>query len=69
MGPSDMFGELVDLRPGLRTSSATTVTEVRKWCRWDRDASAQVGSRSSGDRSEQLLRVLARRLRRTNNNG
>ena len=32
MGPSDMFGELSIFDPGPRTSSATTITEVR--CRW-----------------------------------
>ena len=29
MGPSDMFGELSIFAPGPRTSSATTITEVR----------------------------------------
>ena len=33
MGPSDMFGELSIFDPGPRTSSATTITEVRR-CRW-----------------------------------
>ena len=37
MGPSDMFGELSIFDPGPRTSSATTVTEVRA-VSMDRDA-------------------------------
>ena len=65
MGPSDMFGELSIFDPGPRTSSAVCVTEVqaatmnsemlKQWVS-DHPAIAQ-----------QLLRVLARRLRRTNN--
>ncbi|MBP2454724.1 cAMP-activated global transcriptional regulator CRP [Mycolicibacterium lutetiense] len=66
MGPSDMFGELAIFDPGPRTSSVTALTEVK----------AVVMSRSVlrswiADRpeiAEQLLRVLARRLRRTNDN-
>lgn len=64
MGPSDMFGELSIFDPGPRTSSAVCVTEVqaatmnsemlKQWVS-DHPAIAQ-----------QLLRVLARRLRRTN---
>ena len=64
MGPSDMFGELSIFDPGPRTSSAVCVTEVqaatmnsemlKQWVA-DHPAIAQ-----------QLLRVLARRLRRTN---
>ena len=66
MGPSDMFGELSIFDPGPRTSSAVCVTEVtaatmnsemlKQWVA-DHPAIAQ-----------QLLRVLARRLRRTNAN-
>ena len=66
MGPSDMFGELSTFDPGPRTSSAVCVTEVtaatmnsemlKQWVA-DHPAIAQ-----------QLLRVLARRLRRTNAN-
>ena len=66
MGPSDMFGELAIFDPGPRTSTVTALTEVK----------AVVMSRSVlrswiTDRpeiAEQLLRVLARRLRRTNDN-
>lgn len=64
MGPSDMFGELSIFDPGPRTSSAVCVTEVqaatmnsemlRNWI----DEHPAI--------SQQLLRVLARRLRRTN---
>src|SRR5699024_6264924 len=64
MGHADMFGELSIFDPGPRTSSAVCVTEVhaatmnsdmlRNWVA-DHPAIA-----------EQLLRVLARRLRRTN---
>ncbi|MBP3089401.1 Crp/Fnr family transcriptional regulator [Corynebacterium sp. sy017] len=64
MGPSDMFGELSIFDPGPRTSSAVCITEVYaatmdsetlyKWI----DAHPEI--------SKQLLRVLARRLRRTN---
>ena len=66
MGPSDMFGELSIFDPGPRTSSATTITEVRA-VSMDRDAlKAWIADRP--EIAEQLLRVLARRLRRTNNN-
>ncbi|GAB2665405.1 cAMP-activated global transcriptional regulator CRP [Gordonia jinhuaensis] len=66
MGPSDMFGELSIFDPGPRTSSATTVTEVRA-VSMDRDALRKwIADRP--EIAEQLLRVLARRLRRTNNN-
>lgn len=66
MGPSDMFGELSIFDPGPRTSSAICVTEVhaatmssemlRQWIEQHPEI------------SQQLLRVLARRLRRTNAN-
>ena len=66
IGPSDMFGELSIFDPGVRTSSATTITEVRA-VSMDRDAlRAWIADRP--EIAEQLLRVLARRLRRTNNN-
>jgi CRP-like cAMP-binding protein len=64
-GPSDMFGELSIFDPGPRTSSATAVTEVRAYT-MDRPALREwIGKRP--EIAEQLLRVLARRLRRTNN--
>lgn len=65
-GPSDIFGELSILNPGPRTTSATTVTEVSA-VSMDRGAlRAWIADRP--EIAEQLLRVLARRLRRTNNN-
>jgi CRP/FNR family cyclic AMP-dependent transcriptional regulator len=64
MGPSDMFGELSIFDPGPRTATATAVTDgrlarLRQDCLlpWMNDR-PQI--------AEQLLRVLARRLRRTN---
>jgi CRP-like cAMP-binding protein len=66
MGPSDMFGELSIFDPGPRTSSATTITEVRA-ALMDRDAlRGWIADRP--EIAERLLRVLARRLRRTNSN-
>jgi CRP-like cAMP-binding protein len=66
MGPSDMFGELSIFDPGPRTSSATTITEVRA-VSMDRDAlRGWIADRP--EIAERLLRVLARRLRRTNDN-
>ena len=63
-GPSDMFGELSIFDPGPRTSTATTVTEVRLTS-MDRPALRQwIATRP--EIAEQLLRVVARRLRRTN---
>jgi CRP-like cAMP-binding protein len=66
MGPSDMFGEMSLFDPGPRTSSATTITEVRA-VSMDRDA-LRAWMADRPEIAEQLLRVLARRLRRTNNN-
>jgi CRP-like cAMP-binding protein len=66
MGPSDMFGELSIFDPAPRTSSATTITEVRA-ASMDRDAvHAWIADRP--EIADRLLRVLARRLRCTNNN-
>ncbi len=63
-GPADMFGELSIFDPGPRTSTATTVTEVVARS-MDRPALRQwIGTRP--EIAEQLLRVVARRLRRTN---
>ena len=64
-GPSDMFGELSVFDPGPRTSTATAVTDV-KAVSMDRPALRQWIS-SRPEIAEQLLRVVARRLRRTNN--
>ncbi|MDT5173274.1 MAG: family transcriptional regulator, cyclic receptor protein [Mycobacterium sp.] len=65
MGPSDMFGELSIFDPGPRTSTATTITDVRA-VSMDRDA-LRVWIADRPEITGQLLRVLARRLRRTNN--
>ncbi|MGH3754281.1 MAG: Crp/Fnr family transcriptional regulator [Pseudonocardiaceae bacterium] len=64
-GPSDMFGELSIFDPGPRTSTATTVTEV-KAVSMDR-AALRDWIAKRPEIAEQLLRVIARRLRRTNN--
>jgi CRP/FNR family cyclic AMP-dependent transcriptional regulator len=65
-GPADMFGELSIFDPGPRTLSATTITDVRA-VSMDRDAlRAWIADRP--DVAERLLRALARRLQRTDNN-
>jgi CRP/FNR family transcriptional regulator, cyclic AMP receptor protein len=64
-GPSDMFGELSIFDPGPRTSTATTVTEVHA-VTMDRTALREWIAKRP-EIAEQLLRVIARRLRRTNN--
>jgi CRP/FNR family transcriptional regulator, cyclic AMP receptor protein len=66
VGPSDMFGELSIFDPGPRPSSATTITKVRA-ASMDRDA-LEAWIKDRPEIAEQLLRVLARRLRRTNDN-
>lgn len=66
MGPPDMFGELAVFDPGPRTSTVTTLTSVRALT-LGRDA-LQAWIVDRPELAEQLLRVLARRLRRTNNN-
>jgi CRP-like cAMP-binding protein len=63
--PSDMFGELSIFDPGPRTSTATTVTEVRA-VSMDRPALREWITKRP-EIAEQLLRAVARRLRRTNN--
>ncbi len=65
MGPSDMFGELSIFDPGPRTSSAVCVTEVI--CATMDSVMLHQWIAEHPQISEQLLRVLARRLRRTNN--
>jgi CRP/FNR family cyclic AMP-dependent transcriptional regulator len=64
LGPSEMFGELSVFDPGPRTSTATTLTEVRA-VSMDRTA-LRGWITERPEIAEQLLRVLARRLRRTN---
>mgnify|MGYP002713980514 CR=1 FL=1 len=65
MGPSDMFGELSIFDPGPRTSSAVCVTEV-ECATMSADQLRDWIDEHPGI-AKQLLRVLARRLRRTNN--
>ncbi len=66
LGASDMFGELSIFDPGPRTSSAVCVTDVTVQA-MDRTALKRwIAERP--EIADQLLRVLARRLRRTNNN-
>ncbi len=64
MGPSDMFGELSLFDPGPRTATATVVTEAR--LAHLAHASLRPWITDRPEIAEQLLRVLARRLRRTN---
>jgi CRP/FNR family cyclic AMP-dependent transcriptional regulator len=64
MGPPEMFGELSVFDDGPRTGSATTLTEVRA-VSLDRDT-LRGWMAGHPEVAEQLLRVLARRLRRTN---
>lgn len=65
IGPTDIFGELAIFDPGPRTSTVTTLTEVRAAV-MDRQA-FRAWIAEHPEIAEQLLRVLARRLRRTNN--
>src|SRR6266542_3465470 len=64
MGPSDMVGELSLFDPGPRTATATAVTDSRLACL--RKAALRPWLTNRPEIAEQLLRVLARRLRRTN---
>lgn len=64
MGPPDMFGELAIFDPGPRTSTVTALTALQT-VTMDRDA-LRFWIAERPEIAEQLLRVLARRLRRTN---
>jgi CRP/FNR family transcriptional regulator, cyclic AMP receptor protein len=64
MGPSDMFGELSLFDPGPRTATAVVLTEARLASL--AHASLRPWIKDRPEIAEQLLRVLARRLRRTN---
>lgn len=64
MGPSDMVGELSLFDPGPRTATATAVTDSR--LARLRKQSLRPWLTNRPEIAEQLLRVLARRLRRTN---
>ena len=64
MGPSDMFGELSLFDPGPRTATATVLTDARLASISHSALRPWITDRP--EIAEQLLRVLARRLRRTN---
>ena len=64
MGPSDMFGELSLFDPGPRTATATVLTDARLASLAHTSLRPWISDRP--EIAEQLLRVLARRLRRTN---
>lgn len=64
MGPSDMVGELSLFDPGPRTATATAVTDTRVARLRKQALRPWLSNRP--EIAEQLLRVLARRLRRTN---
>jgi CRP/FNR family cyclic AMP-dependent transcriptional regulator len=64
MGPSDMFGELSLFDPGPRTATAVVVTDARLASL--AHAALRPWIKDRPEIAEQLLRVLARRLRRTN---
>ncbi len=65
IGPSDMLGELSLFDPGPRTATATAVIDSRV-ARLRKQA-LRPWLNNRPEIAEQLLRVLARRLRRTNN--
>lgn len=62
LGPADMFGEMSMLDPGPRMSTATALTDVEVVA-MDR-AMLREWIASRPEVAEQLMRVLARRLRR-----
>jgi CRP/FNR family cyclic AMP-dependent transcriptional regulator len=64
MGPSDMVGELSLFDPGPRTATATAVVDARLARLHKQSLRPWLANRP--EIAEQLLRVLARRLRRTN---
>jgi CRP/FNR family cyclic AMP-dependent transcriptional regulator len=64
MGPSDQFGELSLFDPGPRTATATVVTDARLAVL--PKAALQTWVQDRPQIAMQLLRVVARRLRRTN---
>ena len=66
MGPSDMFGELAIFDPGPRTSTVTALTELKTVVMGRSVLRSWIADRP--ENAGQLLRVVARRLRRTNDN-
>lgn len=63
MGPTDIFGELAVFDPGPRTCTATAITDVRTV--WLDRATLRTWMADRPVIAEQLLQVLARRLRHT----
>ncbi|MEE6178107.1 Crp/Fnr family transcriptional regulator [Mycobacterium sp. 050134] len=63
MGPADVFGELAVFDPGPRTCTATAITDVRTM--WLDRATLRTWMTERPTIAEQLLRVLSRRLRNT----
>jgi CRP-like cAMP-binding protein len=64
IGPGELIGELSLFDPGPRTATATAVTDV-KLARMPQ-STLRLWIEAHPEIGEQLLRVLARRLRRTN---
>jgi CRP/FNR family transcriptional regulator, cyclic AMP receptor protein len=64
MGPGDVFGELALFDPGPRTSTVTALTEIHALTM--DHGSLRRCLREHPAVADQMLRVLARRLRRTN---
>lgn len=64
LGPSDMLGELSIFDPAPRSSTAVALTRVRAVVMAGDTLRAWVGERP--EIADQLLRLLARRIRRTN---
>lgn len=65
LGPSDVFGELALFDPGPRSSTVTALTRVKTLTMTRTVLRAWITERP--EVAEQLLRVSARRLRRTDN--
>ncbi len=64
LGPGDIFGELSLFDPGPRTATATALTDVEVASLTHESLRPWLGTRPEA--AEVLLKVLARRLRRTN---
>jgi CRP/FNR family transcriptional regulator, cyclic AMP receptor protein len=65
LGPTDMFGELALFDPGPRTSTVTTLTRVHALTLTRSELTSWTAAQP--EISELLLRLIARRLRRTDN--
>jgi CRP/FNR family transcriptional regulator, cyclic AMP receptor protein len=66
LGPGEMFGELSLFDPGPRNAAATAVADTLLLGLGSEDLTSWLSDRP--DVARQLLRALARRLRRTNEN-